>query len=157
MSAPAGFRPIPGYPAYFVNADGDVFSTVSHRVLKPLAYTNGYVGVNLGRGQRHLVHRLVASAFLDNPASKPQVNHLDGNRTNNCLANLEWVTCSENHKHSYRALHRKGHALARPVLVNGRRYSDQSEAARAIGVRPGSVASAALRGHKCKGMEVRYV
>lgn len=53
---------------------------------------------------RHMVHRLVLENFKTNPLNKPCANHIDGNPSNNTKENLEWVTHSENEKHSYRVL-----------------------------------------------------
>jgi len=56
----------------------------------------------LGQAKRHLVHRLVAGAFISNPNERSQVNHINGIRTDNQVENLEWVTASENRLHAWR-------------------------------------------------------
>lgn len=66
---------------------------------------NGYFVVNLYKNKikrQFLVHVLVAKAFIPNPNGKPYVNHLDGNKMNNCLSNLEWATIAENVRHAYK-------------------------------------------------------
>lgn len=72
--------------------------------MKPTYKNNrGYVILNLYRDSKatySLVHRLVAEAFVPNPYNKPQVNHIDGDKTNNSADNLEWVTDNENKAHS---------------------------------------------------------
>lgn len=90
---------VEGHPNYLVRDDGLVWSTNVNRFLKPELGTRGYRRVNLN-GKRYLVHRLVAMAFLPNVNSKPQVNHIDGNKSNNALTNLEWATASENGRHA---------------------------------------------------------
>lgn len=62
---------------------------------------NGYLRVKVG-GKTYSVHRLIAEAFLPNPIMKTQVNHIDSDRGNNRLENLEWATPSENVLHRYR-------------------------------------------------------
>ena len=74
------------------------------RLLKPSNTSTGYKKVELckdGKRKGFKVHRLVAIAFIPNPDNKPEVNHIDGNKINNNIDNLEWVTSSENSIHAY--------------------------------------------------------
>ena len=148
------WRYIKGFEGlYEVSESGHVRNSRTERVLKPYPFSNGYLGVQLGRGNVNLVHRLVAAAFINGDASL-QVNHRNGVRTDNRAENLEWVTCSDNHRHSYRELSRKQHAKTTSVAVGGVRYPSQLAAAKAIGVVAGSIRSALVNKHKCLGMEV---
>ncbi len=128
------------------------------RILKPRTYPNGYLGLPLGADStEHLVHRLVAAAFIKRRPGATQVNHLDGARANNRAENLEWCTCSENHMHSYANLPRKTHAWTRKVLVGDRVFASVNDAARFLKVTSASISSAATRNHRCGGLEVSYV
>lgn len=71
-----------------------------------------YLRVNLGRGVTKHMHRLVALAFIPNPLNKKTVNHIDGNKINNNVSNLEWATYKENNNHAYRL------GLNKPQLQN---------------------------------------
>lgn len=71
---------------------------------------HGYMHVCLSKENKpstKSVHRLVAEAFIANPMNKPVVNHIDGDKTNNAVSNLEWATHSENELHSFRVLGKK--------------------------------------------------
>ena len=85
---------------YEVSDCGRVRSVKTRRVLKPWLAGRGYPCVVFGlRGRKHYVHRLVAATFVSNSRGCDQVNHKDGDRTNNFAVNLEWVTGSENQWH----------------------------------------------------------
>jgi hypothetical protein len=77
------------------------------KLLKHGRSKSGYLIVSFcvdGVKSNHTVHRLVARAFIENESNKSQVNHKDGNKHNNHIDNLEWVTASENAKHAYGVL-----------------------------------------------------
>lgn len=88
-----------------VDADYDVSNQgrIRHgsRILSGSLHNDGYIYVTL-HGKQQPLHRVIAKTFLPNPGSKPEVNHKDGNKQNNFIENLEWVTRSENQKHAIR-------------------------------------------------------
>lgn len=94
------WKPIDGFPNYQVSNKGRVKNIKTGRVLKNVIDSHGYYVVNLGKGNMRMVHRLIAQAFLPNPDNLPQINHIDENKLNNDVSNLEWVTASQNIKHS---------------------------------------------------------
>ena len=99
-----------GFPNYDVSSNGIVMSRRTGKRLYQTTTKCGYLQVHLwnnGKCRNTLVHRLVAEAFVPNPERKPQVNHKNGDKTDNRAENLEWVTASENQHHRYDNLGKK--------------------------------------------------
>ena len=99
------WAPVPEYEEYYmVSTLGRVLSLKKNILLKPnMVYGYYTVGLNKdGQQKDKRVHRLVAKAFIKNDGNKPCVNHLDSNRANNNVENLEWVTHAENTMHAYK-------------------------------------------------------
>lgn len=99
------FVEIEGFENYEVSNLGKVRNIKSGRILKPQPHKDGYLTHLLyenNKQKRLYLHRIIATAFIDNPDEKPQVNHIDENKTNNDLSNLEWCTKRENIAHGTR-------------------------------------------------------
>ena len=88
---------------YQVSECGDVKRIGKNKILKQ-QLVKGYFKLELCKNslrKNHNIHRLVALAFIPNPLNKEQVNHIDGNKLNNSVSNLEWATAKENMKHAW--------------------------------------------------------
>ena len=104
MNEPVAWMSIIGFEGqYEVSNAGDIRNVKSGRILAKSLMGAGYVKADLwsfGKRRQTSVHRVVAGAFLGIPIEDMEVNHKDGDKTNNHVSNLEWVTKSENEKHS---------------------------------------------------------
>ena len=154
--------PIKGYEGlYTVTSDGAVIGLKSGKELKPMNM-RGYLRVKLyknAKSKTHSIHRLVASAFIPNDQGKDQVNHKDGNKSNNNVSNLEWVTQSENQIHAFEnGLNSPEHAnkatrkrVAQKTMDGKllKTWNSMSDASRATGVPIGNIT------HCCKG-QINY-
>lgn len=102
------WKPVSGYEGlYEVSGCGKVKSLLHNqeKILKPNFQEKGYLSVELykeKKRKRFLIHRIVAEAFIPNIENKPQVNHIDENKSNNSVENLEWVTEKQNINHGTR-------------------------------------------------------
>lgn len=98
------FKEIKGYEHYLVSDSGEVYSLKSNKILKPDIDKDGYeiyrISNEENKRKAFKGHRLVGLTFIDNPNNLPIVNHIDGNKRNNHLSNLEWCTNEYNVQHA---------------------------------------------------------
>lgn len=153
------WKEIPNYEGYFEVSTLGNFRSKDRIIKYKQSGTRNYPGKSLkvevmqdgysrivlmkeGVKKRYMCHRLVAETYIPNPDNKPYVNHIDGNRSNNCVENLEWCTQSENERHSVDVLGKsmkgksmKGKTAPKAVrcIENDTIYKSMSEAVRLIG------------------------
>jgi hypothetical protein len=114
---------------YFASSDGFLYRQMKHKPrdrqlsregctlqkygdvwlnkIKGYPDTKGYLRVDIGKSKTYAIHRLIASAFIENPNNFPQINHIDGVKNNNSIENLEWVSAKDNINHAFNILKRK--------------------------------------------------
>ena len=96
---------------YFVSDYGRIYSCYKKKIIKPNITSNLYYRIDIwngGKVKRIRVHRLVAMLFIPNPNNKPYIHHIDGNRLNNKVDNLLWVTRDEHTQIHRQMRERKG-------------------------------------------------
>lgn len=137
------------------------------KLLKPQINKQGRVYISLyknGHRKNCIVHRLVAGAFLDNPQGLPEVNHIDGNPSNNFVKNLEWCTKKYNAQHAYdnnlTGLKARNESKKKPVIrSDGKIYESIRGCAREMGVTQRAI-NDVLQGrhyaHRVKGYSFDY-
>ena len=125
-------------PKYIISNKGFVISLVrKFHLLNIRRDKNGYVhyyirDLSAGKRKDFKAHRLVAEYFIDNPNDYPIVNHIDGNKANNNIENLEWCTYSQNNIHAYK--NGLNTSKKKQCTINGVNYESITEAANQLGV-----------------------
>ena len=168
MKAEVVWKTIDEFPSYLISNQGDVKNKRTGYIKKPGVGKRGYVVFSMEKeGKLYLrtQHIMLARTFIPNPLDKPYVNHKDGNKQNNSMDNLEWVTAGENLLHARRTgLHNSdGDKRTAQYTLDGKLvaiYKSASEAARRLGIGLSGitrVASGNTKSKTYKGFIWRYV
>lgn len=172
-----------GHPRFGVTIDGEIWDYYANKFMNQYKTHNGYLTCCLDQKMLR-IHRLVALAYIPNIDNKPEVNHIDGNKQNNNMSNLNWMTRSENQKHAF-TLHKsykdkiskqgKKHSLKTIELMSANRkgannsnakpvicletndiFSCAKEASIHMGYYPSAITNAIYHNKKIKNLTWRY-
>lgn len=140
------WKQIKGYPHLFISRTGKVWTTTYNRYLKPQLSNRGYLRIGLNKDKvikTVHIHRLVAEAFIPNPDNLPQVDHIDGNKLNNRVENLRWISQSENCRKSRPHAEKPNKAII--CVETGKVFTSKAQAGHELGI-PTAVMSSLLKG-----------
>ena len=137
------WRVIPSFPVYSASNLGRIRNDGTGGIMHVFKSARGYLMLTLRRDKCQItqfVHRLVAEAFLGGPHPNLDVNHVDGDKTNNCIENLEWCTREENVRHAVRTGLRPG-PRRKPVRIveTGKEFESIRACANYLGVDVSSI------------------
>lgn len=135
-------KDIQGFEDYTIDINGNVYSKKTKRYLKPQIDKNGYFRLGLSKNNKQkffFLHRLVAQTFISNPNNYPIVNHMDGNKKNNNINNLEWCTYQQNINHAYRIGLSKGKSAIHIGERNPNRKLTEKDVLEILGLRKDGV------------------
>ena len=150
---------IRGYENYKISRTGQVYSNYIKRNRKLCINKNtGYLQVSVMKNRKMKtmqVHRIVAEHYIPNPENKPQINHINGIKTDNRVENLEWVTDSENKLHCYESGLKDRNVISKPIYQLEkytdeiiRKFESANEASRITGINQGNISNCCLG--RCK-------
>lgn len=152
------WKDIEGYEGLYQVSDfGRVKRVNTDRILKGYKITGDYLGVKLCKNNiksTQKIHRLVAEAFIPNSENKPQVNHIDEDKSNNMVSNLEWMTATENNNHgtrNERAAKTISKSKSIPIIATNiktsefQEFNSTNECARQLGLHTSNI-TAVLKG-----------
>lgn len=136
------------FDRYIISENGRIWSKHYKCYIGNGSKNNAYKSVNLtckdGKKRDYLVHRVIAYYFIPNPENKPEVDHINGNKQDNRVENLRWVTSSENSrneitlKRNIEAQHKHRVYAYKDGIICGE-YESENEAARQLGVLQGNI------------------
>ena len=126
---------------YYVNENGEVLNIKTNRLIKGDINNYGYHRVCLydrknNKKKRYFRHRLVAIHFINNPNGYTEVNHIDGDKSNNTIENLEWSSRKQNERHSRKEIHSKEYKPYKVVFCDGKIliFDFKSDLSKMVGV-----------------------
>lgn len=155
------WRTIPSFPVYSASNLGRIRNEGTGRIMHVYMTPRGYLGLTLRRDNKPInqaVHRLVAETFLGGPHPGLDVNHIDGDKTNNCIENLEWCTREENVRHAVSNGLRPGpRRKAVRIVETGYEFDSVRACASYFGVDVSCISWALKHSGIYKGLHIEYI